>query len=142
MQKPGLDTYITGSTSRMLSKDIATNLRDRGSEIHRFPLSFSEHYAVSGMEKADAWAAYVVYGGMPLAVLEPDENEKAEYFTGLFKRVYIADVVECTGAQDAYVENRIDVIASSVGSLTNPSKLANPLYSVNHAHTTDKTVKK
>lgn len=142
MVKPNLDIYVTGSNSRMLSKDIATNFRDRGSEIRMFPLSFSEFYAVSGMEKADAWAEYVVYGGMPLAVLEPDENEKAKYLAGLFDRVYIADVVERYKVDDAYLENLIDVVASSVGSLTNPSKLANTLNSVNHAHTTDKTVKK
>lgn len=142
MVKPNLDIYVTGSNSRMLSKDIATNFRDRGSEIRMFPLSFSEFYAVSGMEKADAWAEYVVYGGMPLAVLEPDENEKAKYLAGLFDRVYIADVVERYKVDDAYLENLIDVVSSSVGSLTNPSKLANTLNSVNHAHTTDKTVKK
>ena len=142
MVKPNLDIYVTGSNSRMLSKDIATNFRDRGSEIRMFPLSFSEFYAVSGMEKADAWAEYIVYGGMPLAVLEPGENEKAKYLAGLFDRVYIADVVERYKADDAYLENLIDVVASSVGSLTNPSKLANTLNSVNHAHTTDKTVKK
>lgn len=142
MAKPNLDIYVTGSNSRMLSKDIATNFRDRGSEIRMYPLSFSEYYAVSGLEKADAWAEYIVYGGMPLAVLEPDENEKAQYLSGLFERVYIADVVERYGVEDAFVENLINVVASGVGSLTNPSKLANTLNSVNHAHTTDKTVKK
>lgn len=142
MAKPNLDIYVTGSNSRMLSKDIATNFRDRGSEIRMFPLSFSEFYAASGLEKADAWAEYIVYGGMPLAVMERDENEKARYLAGLFDRVYVADVAERYGIEDAYVENLIDVVASSVGSLTNPSKLANTLNSVNHAHTSDKTVKK
>ena len=142
MAKPNLDIYVTGSNSRMLSKDIATNFRDRGSEIRMFPLSFSEYYAVSGMEKADAWAEYVVYGGMPLAVLESDENEKARYLTALFERVYVADVVERYGVEDDYLESLIDVVSSSVGSLTNPTKLANTLNSVHHAHTTDKTVKK
>lgn len=142
MAKPNLDIYVTGSNSRMLSKDIATNFRDRGSEIRMFPLSFSEFYSISEMEKTDAWAEYIVYGGMPLAVLEKDENEKAAYLSGLFDRVYIADVVERYGVDDSYVENLIDVVASSVGSLTNPSKLANTLNSVNHAHTSDKTVKK
>ena len=142
MGKPNLDIYVTGSNSRMLSKDIATNFRDRGSEIRMFPLNFSEFYSISGMEKADAWAEYIVYGGMPLAVLEQDENEKANYLTTLFDRVYIADVVERYGVEDAYVENLIDVVSSGIGSLTNPSKLANTLNTVCHAHTTDKTVKK
>lgn len=142
MARPNLDIYVTGSNSRMLSKDIATNFRDRGSEIRMFPLSFAEYYSVSGLEKADAWAEYVIYGGMPLAVLEPDETERARYLTSLFERVYVADVVERYGAHDTYIENLIDVVSSSVGSLTNPSKLANTLNSVNHAGTTDKTVKK
>ena len=142
MARPDLDIYVTGSNSRMLSKDIATNFRDRGDEIRMFPLSFGEYYTAAGLEKADAWAEYVVYGGMPLAVLEKDENDRARYLAGLFEKVYVADVVERYGVQDAYLENLIDVVASSVGSLTNPSKLANTLNSVNHAGTTDKTVKK
>ena len=142
MAKPNLDIYVTGSNSRMLSKDIATNFRDRGSEIRMFPLSFSEFYAMSGAEKADAWAEYVVYGGMPLAVLEPNESERANYLSGLFERVYIADVAERYGVEDAYLGSLIDVVASSVGSLTNPRKLANTLNSVHHANTSDKTVKK
>lgn len=142
MAKPNLDIYVTGSNSRMLSKDIATNFRDRGSEIRMFPLSFREYYSTVTMEKADAWAEYVVYGGMPLAVLEPDENERAKYLSSLFERVYIADVVERYGAPDAYIENLIDVVCSSVGSLTNPRKLANTLNTVGRLRTTDKTVKK
>ena len=141
MVRPSLDIYVTGSNSRMLSKDIATNFRDRDDEIRMFPLGFGEYYAAAGLEEADAWAEYVVYGGMPLAVLEKDENERARYLAGLFEKVYVADVVERYGVQDAYLENLIDVVASSVGSLTNPSKLANTLNSVNHAGTTDKTVK-
>ena len=142
MTRPNLDIYVTGSNSRMLSKDVATNFRDRGTELRMFPLSFAEYYAVSGLEKADAWAEYVVWGGMPLAVLEKDEGERAKYLSGLFEKVYVADVVERYGVKDDYLENLIDVVASAVGSLTNPSKLAKTLNSVNHAGTTDKTVKK
>lgn len=142
MTRPNLDIYVTGSNSRMLSKDLATNFRDRGSEIRMFPLSFSEYYAMSGLEKSDAWAEYLVYGGMPLAVLEPEEGEKAKYLSGLFERVYIADVVERYDMNDAYLEALIDVVASGIGSLTNPRKLANTLNTVNRANTTDKTVKR
>lgn len=142
MSRENLDIYVTGSNSRTLSKDVATNFRDRGTEVRLYPLSFSEFYAMSGMEKADAWETYVVYGGMPLAVLEQDERECAAYLSSLFKKLYVADIAERCGAEDDYVENLIDVLASSVGSLTNPSRLANTLNSVNHAGTTDKTVKK
>ena len=137
-----VDLYVTGSNSRMLSKDVATNFRDRGTELRMFPLSFAEYYAMSGLEKADAWADYVIWGGMPLAVLEKDEAERARYLSGLFEKVYVADVAERYGVEDGYLESLIDVVASAVGSLTNPSKLANTLNSVNHAGTTDKTVKK
>lgn len=68
--------YVIGSNSKMLSKDIVTNFRDRGSEIKVYPLSFAEYLPVAGMEKADALEEYLMYGGMPLAVLEPDEKEK------------------------------------------------------------------
>ena len=76
MGRKNLDIYVTGSNSKMLSKDIVTNFRDRGSEIKVFPLSFKEFYPVSGMEKVDALEEYLTYGGMPLAVLEKDEAEK------------------------------------------------------------------
>lgn len=140
--RPNLDVYVTGSNSKLLSKDVATNFRDRGVEIRLHPLSFSEYYPISGKEKADAWEEYLVYGGMPLAVLEKNEREKAKYLSDLFMKVYIADVVERFGVADTYVSNLIDVLCSAVGSLTNPLKLANTLNTVNHAGTTDKTVKK
>ena len=142
MARPNLDIYVTGSNSRMLSKDIATNFRDRGVEIRLHPLSFAEYYPVSGKEKADAWEDYLVYGGMPLAVLEQEEREKERYLSDLFRKVYLADVVERYGAQEEYVENLADVLCSAVGSLTNPLKLANTVNTVYHAGTTDKTVKK
>ncbi len=142
MTRPNMDIYVTGSNSKMLSKDVATNFRDRGVEIKMYPLSFAEYYPISGKEKADAWEEYVIYGGMPLAVLESDEREKEKYLLGLFQKVYIADVVERYGVEDDYVENLIDVLSSAVGSLTNPSKLANTLNTVNHAKTTDKRVRR
>ena len=94
MSRSNLDIYVTGSNSKMLSKDIATNFRDRGTEIKVYPLSFKEYYPVSGLEKADALEEYLTYGGMPLAVLEKDEVEKRKYLKGLHKRVYIKDIVE------------------------------------------------
>jgi predicted AAA+ superfamily ATPase len=94
------------------------------------------------MEKADAWVEYLVYGGMPLAVLEKNPREREAYLSSLFERVYVADIVERYRVADSYVNDLIDVLASNVGSLTNPSKLANTLNSVRRAGTTDKTVKK
>ena len=94
MSRSNLDIYVTGSNSKMLSKDIVTNFRDRGTEIKVYPLSFKEYYPVSGLEKADALEEYLTYGGMPLAVLEKDETEKRKYLRGLHKRVYLKDIVE------------------------------------------------
>lgn len=123
---PNLDVYVTGSNSKMLSKDIVTNFRDRGSEIKVFPLSFAEYLSVSQMEKADALEEYLMYGGMPLAVLESDEREKRKYLQGLFKNVYIKDIVERYKLKDDYIlSTLVDVLSSSVGSLTNSNKLAN-----------------
>lgn len=143
MSRENLDIYVTGSNSKMLSTDIATNFRDRGSEIRLYPLSFSEYCSIAGKEKAEAWADYIVYGGMPLAVLEPDEKEKVSYLVSLFQRVYRADLIERYKIENKSVlDNLASVLASSVGSLTNPTKLSNTMNTINHAGTTDKTIRK
>ena len=142
MGRKNLDIYVTGSNSKMLSKDIVTNFRDRGSEIKVFPLSFKEFYPVSGMEKADALEEYLTYGGMPLAVLEKDEAEKRKYLKGLHKRVYIKDIVERYKLKDDEVlEALIDALSSAVGSLTNPHNLANAAGSLMKRSTSDNTIK-
>ena len=142
MGRKNLDIYVTGSNSKMLSKDIATNFRDRGSEIKVYPLSFKEFYPVSGMEKADALEEYLTYGGMPLAVLEKDETEKRKYLKGLHKRVYIKDIVERYKLKDDEVlEALIDALSSAVGSLTNPHNLANAAGTLMKRSTSDNTIK-
>jgi Predicted ATPase (AAA+ superfamily) len=142
MGRKNLDIYVTGSNSKMLSKDIVTNFRDRGSEIKVYPLSFKEFYPVSGMEKADALEEYLTYGGMPLAVLEKDETEKCKYLKGLHKRVYIKDIVERYKLKDDQVlEALIDALSSAVGSLTNPHNLANAAGTLMKRSTSDNTIK-
>ena len=142
MGRKNLDIYVTGSNSKMLSKDIVTNFRDRGSEIKVFPLSFKEFYPVSGMEKVDALEEYLTYGGMPLAVLEKDEAEKRKYLKGLHKRVYIKDIVERYRLKDDEVlEVLIDALSSAVGSLTNPHNMANAAGSLMKRSTSDNTIK-
>lgn len=126
----------------MLSKDIVTNFRDRGSEIKVYPLSFKEFYPVSGLEKVDAMEEYLTYGGMPLAVLEKNETEKRKYLKGLHKRVYIKDIVERYKLKDDKVlEALIDALSSAVGSLTNPHNLANAAGSLMKRNTSDHTIK-
>lgn len=126
MARPNLDVYVTGSNSKMLSKDIVTNFRDRGSEIKVFPLSFAEYLSVTDKEKADAFEEYMMYGGMPLAVLEPDEKEKRKYLQGLFTNVYIKDIVERYKLKDdSILSPLVDALSSAIGSLTNSTRLAN-----------------
>ena len=142
MARSNLDIYVTGSNSKMLSKDIVTNFRDRGTEIKVYPLSFKEYYPISGLEKADALEEYMTYGGMPLAVLEKDETEKRKYLKGLHKRVYIKDIVERYKLKDDEVlEALIDALSSAVGSLTNPHNLANAAGSLMKRNTSDHTIK-
>lgn len=142
MGRSNLDIYVTGSNSKMLSKDIVTNFRDRGSEIKVYPLSFKEFYPISEMEKADALEEYLTYGGMPLAVMEKDETEKRKYLKGLHKRVYIKDIVERYKLKDDEVlDALIDALSSAVGSLTNPHNLANAAGSLMKRSTSDNTIK-
>ena len=112
----------------MLSEDIATNFRDRGTVIRMWPLSFSEYYGIGGKEKSDAWEDYLVWGGMPLAVLETRQRAREAYLRGLFEEVYFADIVERYNLKDEVLLGRIcDVMASSVGGLTSPNRLANTI---------------
>ena len=142
MARKNLDIYVTGSNSKMLSKDIVTNFRDRGTEIKVYPLSFKEFYPVSGMERADALEEYLTYGGMPLAVLEKDETEKRKYLKGLYKRVYIKDIVERYKLKDDEVlDALINALSSAVGSLTNPHNLANAAGTLMKRSTSDNTIK-
>ena len=142
MGRSNLDIYVTGSNSKMLSKDIVTNFRDRGLEIKVYPLSFKEYYPISGLEKADALEEYLTYGGMPLAVLEKDETEKRKYLKGLHKRVYIKDIVERYKLKDDEVlDALIDALSSAVGSLTNPHNLANAAGTLMKRSTSDNTIK-
>ena len=143
MKIPLVDVYVTGSNSRMLSKDIATNFRDRGFEIRLYPLTFAEYYKASGLEKAEAFDRYLVWGGMPLAVLEGNDKERARYLKGLFEKVYLNDVRERNRLRSDHIsECVLDELCSVVGSLTNPHKLVKALDSQGHVKTTDRTLKK
>ena len=140
--KENIDVYVTGSNSKMLSTDVVTYFRDRGSEIRVFPLSFAEYYSFAGLDKIEAFDQYLNYGGMPLAVLESDIQEKRQYLVDMHKNVYIKDIVERYKLKDDVVIDALtDTVYSSIGSLTNPSKLANTICSLMGHNTTDKTIK-
>jgi hypothetical protein len=120
------DVYITGSNSKMLSSDVLTQFRDRGDEIRVYPLSFTEFHEMYEGNERDAWVDYYTYGGMPIVSSLPSHEEKSQYLRNLFKRTYIKDVVERYNIQNdtAVLEDLLNITASAVGSLTNPTKLS------------------
>ena len=142
MKKPGVDIYVTGSNSEMLSKDIATNFRDRGTEIRVWPLSFSEYLGASPLEKGEAWETYLAWSGMPLAVLSADSETRASYLKTLFERIDLKDMVErySISREGNWLAVLMDILSSNVGSLTNPAKLANALQTECHLKISKPTV--
>ena len=136
-----VDVYITGSNSKFLSSDIATEFRGRGDVVHVNPLSFAEFYsAYKHGDKYDAWDEYSTYGGMPMLLTMETDEEKAEYLNNLFKNTYIKDIIEKNRLRgDVAIDTLIDVLASSIGSLNNPTKIAKTFVS-NSMNVSDKTV--
>ena len=127
---PNLDVYVTGSNSKMLSSDILTEFRGRSDEVRVHPLSFSEYYSAVGGDKNEAFDDYAFYGGMPLILSRPNELAKMNYLKSLFSEVYIKDIVERKKIErQDILEQILDLLCSSIGSLTNPAKLANTLQS-------------
>ena len=127
MHMDNADVYVTGSNSKMLSSDILTQFRDRGDEIRVYPLSFAEFYNEYEGDKRGAWQDYYTYGGMPFAISLESHEEKSRYLKDLFDRTYIKDVLERHEIKNdtEVLDILLDVLASGIGSLTNPSKLAN-----------------
>lgn len=138
-----LDVYITGSNSKFLSSDILTEFRGRGDEIRVYPLSFAEYSSVYDGSISQAWKDYYTYGGLPLILTRDDDEMKAEYLTTLLEKVYISDIVERNKVKnESELDELVNILASSVGSLTNPSKLVRAFKSIKQSKITDKTVKK
>jgi len=124
LHEPNIDIYITGSNSKFLSTDIITEFRGRGEQIHVNALSFAEFYSASGQDKYDAWNEYLTYGGMPLVVSKRSDVEKSSYLKNLFEQTYISDIVERNRIKRLDIMDTIvNILASSVGSLTNPQKI-------------------
>lgn len=144
MKIPNVDLYVTGSNSRMLSSDILTEFKDRGDEIRVHPLTYKEFYDAYPGEKRHAWREYMTYGGMPLVLSKKTHEEKSKYLKDLFRKTYITDVVERNRILNdvATLEELLNIISSSIGSLTNPTKLSNTFATVSQTAISPATISK
>ncbi len=141
MRLRNVDIYITGNNSKMLTKDVLSAFRGRGDEIRVFPISFKEYYAFVGGDKSDAYEEYSLYGGMPLVLSQNSDTEKMNYLKNLFTEVYFKDIVERYDIELPDVLSELtDDLCSSVGSLTNASKIANTLQTVKNTKVSSTTI--
>ena len=136
------DIYVTGSNSRFLSRDVITEFRGRGDEVHIYPLSFAEYMSVYEGDRYAAFADYITYGGLPLTVTMKSEEQKSTYLTGLFEETYIKDIKERNRIEKLQeLNDLINILASGIGTLTNPSKLEATFKSVAHSNISLNTIR-
>ena len=141
MRLRNVDIYVTGSNSKMLTKDVLTAFRGRGDEVKIYPISFKEYYSFVGGDKSDAYEEYALYGGMPLVLSKKNDAEKISYLQNLFSEVYFKDITERYDIELPDVLSELtDDLCSSIGSLTNASKIANTLRAVKNIKVTSTTV--
>ena len=138
-----VDIYVTGSNSKFLSSDVITEFRGRGDEVRIHPLNFREFTSVYEGTKEEAWDDYFQYGGLPLVLSQRSSSAKAEYLSHLFENVYLADIIERHKVRnDEELGELVNILASSIGALTNPLKLSKTFKSVKNKTISDKTLKK
>lgn len=143
MHMDNVDIYVTGSNSRFLSKDVATEFRGRGIEIHIYPLSFAELYQARGGDKYALWKSYYTYGGLPYLASLNDNARKAEYLSSLNQTLYLKDIVERNKiANEDEFSELMNVMASSIGSPCNPNKISNTFKSVKKLSLAPQTIAK
>ncbi len=143
LRKENLDIYVTGSNAKLLSKDIATEFAGRGDEVHMYPLSFAEFMTVYKDDRYVGLSEYMLYGGIPLVVLREDPNDKAIALQNLFNEIYIRDITSKNKIKNmAELEDLLNILSSSIGSLTNPEKLRNTFKSIKKSKITSATIKK
>jgi len=143
LRKSNMDLYVTGSNAKFLSKDIITEFSGRGDEIHMYPLSFAEFMSVYPGDRYEGLTQYMTYGGIPLVVLCGDNGEKADLLSHLYKEIYISDIVRRYQVRnEGEMEELLNVLSSSIGSLTNPEKLQRTFRSVKHSKITGPTIQK
>lgn len=140
---PNTDIYVTGSNAKFLSKDIITEFRGRGDEVHMYPLSFSEFMSVYDGDKRDGWNEYMVYGGIPLVLNQKTHEQKSAFLKSLFNEVYITDILGRNRIRNKEeLEELLDIVSSAVGSLTNSNKLAQTFKSIKNKSINKSTIKK
>ena len=139
-RRGNLDIYVTGSNSKFLSSDVLTEFRGRGDEVRVYPLSFSEYVSAYPGDKYDAWIDYYTYGGLPLILTRKTDELKSKYLIDLCKELYLKDIEDRHNLRgDNVMGTVVNILASAVGSLTNPTKLAKTFES-NGMHVSDKTI--
>ena len=140
---PNTDIYVTGSNAKFLSKDIITEFRGRGDEVHMYPLSFSEFMSVYDGDKRDGWNEYMIYGGIPLVLNQKTHEQKSAFLKSLFNEVYITDILGRNRIRNREeLEELLDIVSSAVGSLTNPNKLSQTFKSIKNKTINKSTIKK
>ncbi len=143
LRRENVDLYVTGSNSRFLSTDIKTELRGRGDEVHVYPLSFKEFYSARGGSVDEAWDEYMIYGGLPMILSRRTDEQKAKYLKDLFEETYIKDIIERNKIRNlSELEELLDVMASSIGSLANPNRISNTFLSAKKTILDPETIKK
>lgn len=137
-----VDVYVTGSNAKFLSKDVITEFRGRGDEVHMYPLNFAEFMSVYPGTKQDGWNEYMIYGGLPLVLSFQTQEEKITFLKSLFEETYISDIVGRHKIRNrAELEELLNVLSSAIGSLTNPSKLSATFKSVKQKTISKTTIK-
>lgn len=143
LRKDNMDVFVTGSNAKLLSKDIITQFAGRGDEVHMYPLSFAEFMSIYKGDQYAGLAEYMLYGGIPMVVLREDENDKASLLQNLFTEIYLRDITKRNRVKNiGELEDLLNILSSSIGSLTNPEKLKNTFKSVKKSKITSQTIKK
>lgn len=143
LRKDNMDVFVTGSDAKLLSKDIITQFAGRGDEVHMYPLSFAEFMTIYKGDKYAGLEEYMLYGGIPIVVLREDANEKASTLENLFTEIYLRDITQRNRVKNiGELEDLLNILSSSIGSLTNPEKLKNTFKSVKKSKITSQTIKK
>lgn len=143
LRKENMDVFVTGSNAKLLSKDIATEFAGRGDEVHMYPLSFAEFMTVYSGDKYMGLSEYMLYGGIPLVVLKEDPNDKTAVLQNLFQEIYIRDITKRNRVKNiGELDDLLNILSSSIGSLTNPEKIRNTFKSAKQSKITANTIRK